>query len=476
MPFEFKNEGSLLKAETPLLSIEYLHRQYQNQVITPTEITQALLNRIEKTQPLLNAFITVTKESALEEAAQSTRRYQEGRDFGPLDGIPYGVKDIIDTKDIPTSMGCSYYKDFCPSEDATVVQKLRQAGAILLGKHNTQQFAMGATGDGSFAGPVHNPFCLDRIAGGSSSGSAAAVAAGLNVFSIGTDTGGSIRVPATFCGVIGVKPTYGCVSMRGIFPASISFDTIGILTHTVSDSATVLSILAGFDPDADISNETPDIGYTEDIGKSIKGQTISVPKNFFSGQIDTEIEAAFWENISLLEKSGADIQEVIFPDIQNYRPIRTEILMAEAYAVHRDLFKKHPEVYEPEVAADLDTGKRVPTWKYIQDLQKTREFRRVFRKYMDQVSLLAVPSTAITATKIYDHGPVKVGQTQTGLYEALSRFNWFGSMSGCPAIVLPSGIHSSRIPMAIQLIGRPNREIELYQVASTLERMRKENI
>lgn len=457
------------------LSIQELSEKYKKKEISPVEVTQTFLEQIQKSQTYLNAFITISSQEALAQARLSEERYQKGSPLSILDGIPYAAKDLIFTKNIPTTMGCSHYLHYFPREDATVIQTLNQCGAILLGKTNTQQFAMGATGDRSCAGPTHNPYNYNKISGGSSSGSAAAVSAGLCTFALATDTGGSARVPATLCGVIGMKPTYGRVSMQGVFPASTSFDTMGIITRNTTDNALVLSEIAGYDSRNPLSLQLPREDFTRLLKTSFYGTVIHIPYERVLGQTEPEIEKNFFTSIKLLESLGASIQEVKFPDYSFYRNIRTQILFAEAYAVHRELYEKHPEVYDPDVISDLENGKKITATEYIQYLDAKREFSIIFRDLMEPVTLMAFPATSIPATDINFRGTTYVNGQPTNLYEALSRFNWFTSMSGYPAITFPNGF-CNHLPTGIQFVSHACGEAILYHVAHCLEQLERENI
>ncbi len=453
-------------------SISELSEKYSRLEVSPVEAVSILLDNIEHSQTILNSFITVCRSHALKQARQSEKRYLEKSPLGILDGIPYAAKDLIYTKGIPTTMGCSYYKDFRPSYNAHVITLLDNQGSVLLGKANTQQFAMGATGDRSFTGSVHNPCDPSKISGGSSSGSAAAVASGLCSFALATDTGGSARVPAALCGVTGIKPTYGRISTRGIFPASTTFDTVGIISESVRDSAIVLNAIAAFDSANPLSCSYPQEDFTRSLESSLSGSIIHIPEEQVRGKADSDIEKNFWKSIRLLKEHGAVIRHMSFPDYSLYRQVRTQILFAEAYCTHEQLYNKHPSVYDEDVRSDLENGKKITAPAYIRLLEKNREFSLIFRDLFKDVEIMAVPSTSIAATDIDYRGNVTVNGTCTGLYEALSRFNWFSSMSGYPAITVPNGF-SGNLPTGIQFIARPFQENRLYQIAYQLEKLQE---
>jgi aspartyl-tRNA(Asn)/glutamyl-tRNA(Gln) amidotransferase subunit A len=288
------------------LGISDLSGAYRKKQLSPVEVVRALFENIRQKQPDYNLFIRLTEDAAFHATAEAEKRIRRGNPRSLLDGIPFGVKDIIYTKAIPTTMGSQIYKNFLPGYNAGVVERLYDAGAVLMGKLNTQQFALGPTGDRSSAGAARNPHNREKICGGSSSGSAAAVAAGLLPLSIGTDTGGSIRIPAHFCGVIGMKPTFGRVSLHGILPVSEELDHAGPLTRTVRDNAMALNIIAGHDPNDHFSVNIPACAdYTRAIGKPVKGAVIGVPFSFFSDCIQPGVLSAVNNAIRVLEKQGA---------------------------------------------------------------------------------------------------------------------------------------------------------------------------
>lgn len=450
------------------MSIDELARLYRSKDISPVEVTSLLLNQIELSQPVLNSFITICGKQALRQALESEKRFLRGEPLDWLDGIPYGAKDLFYTKNIPTTMGCSYYKDFLPEYDADAIERLTRKGAVLLGKTNTQQFAMGATGDRSYFGPTRNPYDLTRISGGSSSGSAAAVCAGLCHFALATDTGGSARLPAALCGVVGIKPTYGRISTRGIFPASTTFDTAGIITKSVRDNALVLNALAGWDPLHPLSLNQPNEDFTRLFGHTLKGMTIHIPYERILGQTEPEIEAIFLNAVRILENHGACIKEMKFPDYCQYRERRTKILFAEAYAVHQELYSRFPDVYDADVQQDLENGKKISAPEYIRYMNANREFSMIFRNLFQGIEIMAYPSTSVTATPLNYRGNLTVNGKVTNLYEALSRFNWFTSMSGYPAITIPMG-KSNHLPVGIQFAAHKLDEAKLYQIARHLE-------
>jgi aspartyl-tRNA(Asn)/glutamyl-tRNA(Gln) amidotransferase subunit A len=263
---------------------------FRERRLSPIEVVETLLGRIEAEDKVLNAFITVTGERALEEAGRAEREILAGRYRGPLHGVPVGLKDLIYTEGVRTTMGSAFFEDYVPDHSATVAAKLEEAGAVLVGKTNTHEFAYGPTGDRSHFGPTRNPHDTARISGGSSGGSAVAVAANLLYASLGSDTGGSVRIPAALCGVVGMKPTFGCLSKRGVFPLSWTLDHLGPLTRTVEDNVLFLNVLASYDPEDPYSASRPAEDFARELRRGVRGGAIGVPHDFYFEHLEDEVE------------------------------------------------------------------------------------------------------------------------------------------------------------------------------------------
>jgi aspartyl-tRNA(Asn)/glutamyl-tRNA(Gln) amidotransferase subunit A len=335
------------------LDISTLSMKIKNKEISPKEITYELLKRIEKVNPVLNAFITIAAEKSIKKSIQAEAEIMAGHYRGPLHGVPVGLKDMIYTKGIRTTMGSKIFQDFIPDRDATVVRKLKQAGAILIGKLNTHEFAYGPTGDVSFYGPVRNPYNTTKITGGSSSGSGAAVASALCYGALGTDTGGSIRIPSSACGITGMKPTFGRVSKNGVYPLAFSLDHVGPMTRTVRDNALKLGILAGYDPGDNYSVKQEDEDFTRNIGKSIRGKVVGVPSNFYFDFVEEEVQRKIEEAINVLKSLGAKIQMVEIPILSEVSWAQLMTIQSEAYAVHERQIQSHVDEYQPAVLERL---------------------------------------------------------------------------------------------------------------------------
>src|SRR5262245_43518965 len=347
--------------------------------VSPVELTKASLTRIEQFNPALNAYITVTSESALAQARTAESEIQRGMWRGPLHGIPIALKDLFDTAGVKTTAGSALFKDRVPPEDAEVVSRVKKAGAVLIGKNNMHEFAYGGTSLVTHFGAVHNPWDLSRIAGGSSGGSAAAVAAQMCFGSLGSDTGGSIRGPAGYCGVVGLKPTYGLVSTRGVIPLSWSLDHVGPLTRTVADAAIMLQATAGYDPQEINSQMIRVPDYSAALRLKTSSLRLGIQREFFFADIDPEIGGAVSKAISVLEKLTAGITEVqLTASVQ--ASVRTGVRATEAYAYHAPYVAKTPELYQKETLDRIRTGENITAPAYIQGLHDLATARRDINK------------------------------------------------------------------------------------------------
>ena len=333
-----------------------LSKLVQSKEISPVEIIEAHLTRIDATEPMLNSFITLLADQARKSARQAEKDIQAGRYKGPLHGIPVALKDLYNTGGVRTTSGSRIFDTFIPTEDCTVAAKFHQAGAILLGKLNMHQFAYGPTGENPDYGHMHNPWNPDMVTGGSSGGSGSAAAAGQCTITTGSDTGGSIRIPAALCGSVGLKPTYGLVSRYGLSSLSWSLDHPGPMTRTVEDTAITMNVIAGHDP-KDVASAKVDIpDYTSALTGDVKGLRVGIVKEYFEAPLDPQVRKAVMDAISLLESMGAEIKEVSYPMFNQSQAISSTVLMAEATAYHRDLLEKDGhQLYDP-VRQRLEAG------------------------------------------------------------------------------------------------------------------------
>lgn len=430
--------------------------------ISPLELTRACLDRIEKLNPSLNAFITVNAESAMEEAQAAESEIFSGRWRGPLHGIPIALKDLIDTAGTRTTAGSALFQNRAPSEDAEVVRRLRQAGAVILGKNNLHEFAYGGSSLVSFFGDVHNPRNVAHIAGGSSGGSAAAVAAGLCYAAIGTDTAGSIREPAALCGCVGIKPSYGRVSARGVIPLSWSLDHVGPLAATVGDAAIVLQAIAGYDALDVSSADVPATDYSSGLGETTKNLRVGIPRAYFYDDLDDEVRSARDAAIAVIETLVADVRDVLL-DI----PMDRTVQAAESYAYHAENVARSPELYQPETLRRIRTGEKISAAEYIQRRNELDQERRRARDFFANVDLLVTPTTPIAAPAIADlkKDPAALRPAELTLLRNTRPFNVWG----LPAISVPCGFTKSGLPIGLQIAGPHWREDLVLRLAHAYE-------
>lgn len=436
----------------------------QRQEISPVEVIDAHLARIDATEPVLNSFITLLPDQARAAARRAESDIQAGKYRGPLHGIPVGLKDLFNTAGVRTTSGSKLFDNFIPAEDCTVAAKFRQAGAILLGKLNMHQFAYGPTGENPDYGHMHNPWDPEMVTGGSSGGSGSATAAGQCTITTGSDTGGSIRIPAALCGIVGLKPTYGLVSRYGLTPLAWSMDHPGPMTRTVEDAAMAMNAIAGYDPKdvASAKVEVPD--YTESLTGDVRGLRIGVPKEFFEAPLDPQIAQAVRDAIALLESMGAQVREVDFPLFNDSQAISTAMLMAEASAYHKDLLAKDGDKLYPPVRLRLEAGLFITAADYLRAQQGRAIFNQQARDLLKEVDLLAGPTEPVTAPLLLaDH--VQAGEHSIGTTSALTQYTRPYNITGFPAISIPCGFSDSGMPMALQLCGRPFDEPTVLRAA-----------
>jgi aspartyl-tRNA(Asn)/glutamyl-tRNA(Gln) amidotransferase subunit A len=429
------------------LSIREAGDLVRRKQISPVELTRACLRRIERLNPALNAFITVTAEQAISQAREAEAEVQRGKWRGPLHGIPIGLKDNIDTAGVRTTLASAVFKDRIPSVDAEVVRRLKAAGAVLLGKQNLHEVAFGTTSAVSYFGPVHNPWQVDRIAGGSSGGSAAAVAADLCFGAVGTDAGGSIRVPSAYCGIVGFKPTYGLVSMRGAGDAGWwSMNHVGPMCRSVADTALLLSAIAGYDPHDSTSVKTAMVDYTAALRAKVSALRLGIPRAVFYDRLDPEIEAALVKALGVLRRLTADMREVVLTSISD--KVAPNIVLAENYAFHEPYFLKTPQLYHATIRSNLQQASKVTTSAYIESRRELDEARRAIATLFSKVDLLVTPTTAVPPSTIEEALHLGI-ELDLKLIRNTAPFNVYG----LPTISIPCGFTSSGLPIGMQISG-----------------------
>jgi aspartyl-tRNA(Asn)/glutamyl-tRNA(Gln) amidotransferase subunit A len=434
--------------------------------VSPLELTRTCLDRIERRNPALNAFITVTAKSALAEARAAEMEISRGEWRGPLHGIPIALKDLIDTADTRTTAASAVLQDRVPSEDAEVVRRLRRAGAVIIGKNNLHEFAYGGSSLVSFFGGVHNPWNMEHITGGSSGGSAAAVAAGLCYAAIGTDTAGSIREPAALCGCVGIKPTYGRVSARGVIPLSWSLDHVGPLAATVGDAAVVLQAIAAYDALDTGSANVPVSDYVSGLfsqtGEGTKNLRVGVPRTYFYDELDEEVRAAVEKALGVIGTLVASVGDAQI-EVSSDRTVQA----AESFAYHAENVARTPELYQPETLRRIRTGETISAAEYIQRRRELDEERRRAHEIFADVDLLVTPTTPIPAPVIGDleKDAAALRPAELVLLRNTRPFNVWG----LPAISVPCGFTTKGVPMGLQIAGERWREDLVLTLAHAYE-------
>ena len=424
--------------------------------VSSRELVTQSLWQIERLDSKLNAFITVTAETALREADELDRELASGFDRGPLHGIPIAHKDLMRTKGVRTTAGSRIYADYVPQRDAAIVTRLREAGAVSLGKTGLHELAYGITSNNPHFGAIHNPWDLARIPGGSSGGSAAAVAAGMVPFTTGTDTGGSIRVPASFCGIVGLKPTFGRVNIRGVLPLGFSQDHVGPLTRTVRDAAVAFQAMVG-DP----------TGYVPPANPNLSGLRIGWPKNFFVEQLDPEVEAAVRAAFQTAAAVEGRVIEVEVPDMNALRAAAATCLLVEAVIAVRPYLDRRAD-FGADVLAMLDQGKAILAIDYIEAQRTRRRIGRQFSRLFEQIDCIFTPTTPITAPRI-GQTTVEIRGVTEEVRTAATRFTRVMNALGLPAISIPCGFSRSGLPIGLQIIAAAQQEDLLLRVAAAIE-------
>ena len=436
--------------------------------LSPVALTAAVLERIAAVGPALNAYLTVTADAALVAARVAEREIMGGEYRGPLHGVPVSLKDLYYTKGVRTTGGSKILAAFVPDHDAAAVERLRAAGAIVVGKANMHEFAYGADNRNPHYGPALNPWDRTRITGGSSGGSGAAVAAGLGAVSLGSDTGGSIRIPAACCGTVGLKPTYGRVSLYGVIPLSWSQDTVGPLTRSVGDAGIVLNALAGHDPRDPASASTPVADYTAGLDGEVRGLRIGVPRDHFFAGLEPEVRQLISAAGEVLAGAGATLVEVALPHVAEATAAGATILFAEAAAYHAEWFRARPDDYGGDVRRRIEQGSLLPAIDYIQ-AQRARahccaEFEQVFR----EVDALITPTLPMVAPRL-DQAEITFDDRVEDTRTALTRFTRLFNVLGAPAIAVPCGFTAAGLPASLQIVARRFAEQTALRLAYAYE-------
>ena len=449
-------KSNLSTNEGTSLTIQDAAEQLRKKRISPVELTKACLNRIEQLNPTLNAFITIMSDSALATAREAEAEIQHGRWRGPLHGIPIALKDLVDTAGVRTTAASGVFKDRIPTQDADIVRRLKAAGAVILGKLNMHEFAYGASSVISYFGPVRNPWEQSYSTGGSSGGSAAAVAAELCYCAIGSDTGGSIRQPAAYCGIVGLKPTYGRVSTQGVVPLSWSLDHVGPMTRTVMDAGLTLEVIAGYDPD-----EKP----VQDLTAKTSTLKLGIPRALFYEGLHPEIQAAIETALSVLQTLTSNQREIEIPAVNDIALI---VQRTEAYTYHWEYFSTTPELYHPDTLKRLKSGKDITTSEYDSARRKFDELRRSAPNLFKSVDLIITPTAPVPPFTISELlGDLDQLRAKELITVRNTRpFN----LLGLPTISIPCGFTKAGLPIGMQITGPAGGEAALLRLANAYER------
>ena len=435
--------------------------------VSSAELTEQAIASIADQNGTLNAFITVTATEARAAADQADRKFAQGIDLGPLQGIPIALKDVFNTKGIRTTCGSLLFEHNIPEFDSAVTESLAAAGTVLTGKTGLHELAYGITSDNPHFGTIRNPHDHTRIPGGSSGGSAAAVASGMVPAAMGSDTGGSIRIPAAFCGLVGLKPTSGRVSRFGVKPLDFSLDHIGPLTCTVRDAAIMLQAIAGHDERDDTSSRQPVDAYLPPQQPSIAGLRIGRPENFYFDRLEPAVRDAIDKAFRQAEALGAHIVPVTVPDIAAMNVVARVILMSEASALLEPYLERR-ELFGPDVLALFDQGRALPATYYINAQRLRRQMQREYAKVWQTVDVLFTPTSPIVAPAI-GATTVLIDGTEEDTRMAATRFVRSFNLLGWPALSLPCSSQPRTLPIGLQIIGAPFQEARILHVAAALE-------
>lgn len=446
------------------LSLTEAVRRIRSGDLSPVKYTQALLDRIAAHDGQLDSFLRVLDDGALEGAALAELAVKNGETLGPLHGVPFALKDIVDVAGLPTTAHSQILAQQPPKTDhAAVTAKLHDAGGILLGKTATHEFAIGGPSFDLPWPPARNPWNLARYPGGSSSGSGAAVAAGLVPMAIGTDTGGSVRNPATACGIVGMKPTYGRVSRRGVFPLSFSLDHVGPMTRTVADNALMLNVIAGHDPGDPGSANLPTPDFTADLDKGVDGLSIGVIRHFHNRDMTAEpaMAQALEDALVVLSDLGADISEIETAPLGDFATCNRIILLSEAYAIHRNWLQTRPEDYSESFLERILPGAFLSANDYVDALRLRRKLTASFNRTISGLDGVIAVSAMDAAFAIDDAEEIALKYPR----QARTPFN----LTGNPALAIPTGFNDDGMPLAMQIVGKQFDEATIYRIAAGYE-------
>lgn len=444
---------------TNALTLSHALELLRGKKISSQELAAACYRQIERLNPSLNAFITVID---LQDSLKTELPADNASSSNALHGIPIAVKDLFDTAGIRTTAGSKFFAENIPQENAFVVEKLRQAGAIIIGKTNTHEIALGVTGNNPHYGTARNPWDTTRIPGGSSSGSAIAVATGMALGALGTDTGGSIRIPASLCGIVGFKPTFGRVSLRGVFPLSWNLDHVGPLTKCVKDAAAILQVISIYDPMDPASSRMLTGDYLGHLVDEVTGRKIALGAGDYIESADSQVLSAVHETIQLFESLGCKVQEVNVDWLREAALANKTMTQSDGAAVHRDRLREHPEMFGEDIRRRLEDGAKTTSTEYILARRTQAEVKKRFEQFFESCDFLITPTTPIAAPTIEGHDAVE----QAG---RLTRFTAPFNLTGLPALSLPCGFTKDGLPIGLQIVSRAWADAKVLNVGYAFE-------
>jgi len=454
-----------MKPDISDLSLSAAREQLRRREYSALELSEACFRQIARLNPTYQAFITPTLETAVQTAMAADVLLNNGAslpDEYPLLGIPIGIKDLVNVKGVPTTAGSKFFHDYLPDEDAPVVLKLKDAGGVLLGKTNLHEIALGVTGVNPHFGTVKNPWDATRISGGSSSGSAAAVSLGMCLAAVGTDTGGSIRIPAALCGVVGLKPTYGRVSTGGVIPLSWNLDHVGPLTRTVQDAAWMLSVMAGFDSLDMASINIPVDDYLRNLQDGIHGWRVALAQGNYIEAADAEVLTMVDQAAQVFVDLGAQVEKLDISWLEGLALANSQITQADGAAYHHKRLTEHPDWFGADVLQRLQTGSALGSREYALARMTQAEGRRRFEIFVEKFDILLLPTTPITAPLIEKTGAIEAARQ-------LTRFTSPFNLTGLPALAVPCGFTSTGLPVSLQIVSKHWGEGKLLQASFSYE-------
>lgn len=449
------------------MTVEQLSPFIKNREISPIEVTELVLDYAEANNEEINAFIQITREQAMKDARKAEKEIANGMYKGMYHGVPMAIKDNLYVKGQVTTMASKIHREFVPDMDAAVVEKLRAAGVILTGKLNMHEYAWGITNNSPHFGPCRNPWDLSKIPGGSSGGSGAAVAAHMSHASLGTDTAGSIRIPSSVCGIVGLKPTHGRVPKNGCFPLAWTLDHIGPMTKSVKDAAGLLEVIAGYHPEDPTSVNIPVENYTTRLNGEMKDVIIGINEDYFFHNVDSDIERLVRENINQLVDMGAKVEEVSIPSLKYAEYSEYITILSEAAAIHHRDLKERPEDFGDDIRVLFELGELPSAVDYIQAQQLRRKIKQDFQKVFEKVDVLISPTLPVIAPNIGEKYVMLNGEP-VDLVDHIIRFTGPGNLTGLPSLSVPCGFKGD-LPVGLQIMGPAFEEARILNVGYAIE-------